>query len=160
MIIELNIELIKVSKWLKANKLTLNLSKTHFMVFHRARIKHVNDFVVNIDDKKIDSTLTTKFLGIIIDNKLKWTEHIKYIKNKISKSIGIIYKCRYILNKNTLCNLYNSFILPYLNYGIEIWGTTKKTYIDLLLKSQKKIVQLISHVGYRAHTDPIFCDLN
>ena len=70
MIFELNIQLIKVSKWLKANKLTLNLSKTHFMVFNRARIKHVNDFVVNID-KKIDSTLTTKFLGIIIDNKLK-----------------------------------------------------------------------------------------
>ena len=81
------------------------------MVFHRARIKHVNDVVVNID---------TKFLGIsigiiIIDNKLKWTEHIKYIKNKISKYIGIIHKCRYILR-----NLYNSFVLPYLNYGIAI----------------------------------------
>ena len=55
------------------------------MVFNRAMIRHVNDFVLNINDKKIDSTLTTKFIGIIIDTKLKWTEHIKYIKNKISK---------------------------------------------------------------------------
>ena len=76
--------------------------------------------------QKIDSTLTTMFLGIIIDNKLKWTEHIKYIKSKISKYIGIINKFRYIRNKNTLRNLYNSFVIPYLDYGIEIQGTTEK----------------------------------
>ena len=139
MIILLNQELIKVSDWLKANKLTLNLTKTHFMVFHRAKLKHITDFELKIDDTVINSTLITKFLGIVIDSKLKWNEHIKYIRNKISKSIGILYKCKQFLDKKTLRNLYNSFVLPYLNYGVEIWGTTKKTYLDPLYKSQKKL---------------------
>ena len=50
--------------------------------------------------------------GVIIDNKLRWSDHINYIKNKISKSIGIINKTRNFLNKNTLRNLYYTFILP------------------------------------------------
>ena len=68
MIILLNQELIKVSDWLKVNKLTLNLTKTHFMVFHRAKLKHINDFELKVYGTAINSTLITIFLGIVIDS--------------------------------------------------------------------------------------------
>ena len=90
------------------------------MVFHRARLKPTKD--VMIRQNKIAFTKSTKFLGIIIDDKLKWTEHINYVKNKMSKSSGILFKVRNCLDKNTLKQLYYLFVYPYLIYGIEIWG--------------------------------------
>ena len=59
------------------------------MVFHRARIKSKTG-KISIRNNAIDEVKSTKFLGVIIDDKLKWIEHIQYIKNKISKSIGIL----------------------------------------------------------------------
>ena len=58
------------------------------MVFHRARIK-TKSSEINVRDKTISRVFSTKFLGIIIDDQLKWLQHIQYIKNKVSKSVGI-----------------------------------------------------------------------
>ena len=88
----------------------------------------------------VTCTKNTKFLGVIIDNKLRWSDHINYIKNKISKSIGIINKTRNFLNKNTLRNLYYTFIYPYLIYCIEIWGNTNDIHLDPLIKIHKKSI--------------------
>ena len=76
--------------WLQANKLTLNTDKTHYMVFHIARIKSNIDFFIEYNE--IAEVKSTKFLGIIIDDKLKWSEHVQYIENEISKSTRIMIK--------------------------------------------------------------------
>ena len=132
----LNNELRKISLWLKANKLTINTNKTHYMVFHRGKIKNEKK-PVTLDETEIEPKNNTKFLGIIIDNNLKWNDHISYITNKISKSIGIFYKARKFLNKKTLRNMYFTFIYPYLIYCVEIWGNACNTYLDPLIKLQK-----------------------
>ena len=66
----LNTELLKVSDWFNSNKLTINLKKTHYMVFHRSRIK-TNSSNLVILKKTLEITKSTKILGMIIDNKLK-----------------------------------------------------------------------------------------
>ena len=91
------------------------------MVFHRARKKEGYNKIL-IKNTEISSVRSTKFLGVIIDDKLNWKEHIQYIKNKISKSIGILYKVRPYLCTGTLRNLYFSFTYPYLIYCNEVWG--------------------------------------
>ena len=101
----LNVELISLSDWLKSNKLSLNTQKTFFMVFHRARLKSANCNDLVIDNASITRVYSAKYLGIIIDVKFNWIEHITYIKNKISKAIGIMYKARQYLNKSSLVNL-------------------------------------------------------
>ena len=83
-ITSLNSELAKLTDWLKANKLSINVSKTHYMVFHRSRRKLDKEDIL-LDNTIIKQVTFTKFLGIIIDDKLKWIHHISYIKNKISK---------------------------------------------------------------------------
>ena len=88
----------------------------------------------------IIETSSLKFLEVIIDNNLTWYEHIVYIKNKISKSIGINYKARKHINNQTLKNLYYAFIFLYLIYCNEIWGNTSQTHIDPLIKLQKNNV--------------------
>ena len=110
-------------------KSQINTKKTHYMMFHRTRIKD-DDQPIIVDGNTITYTKNTKFLGVIIDHKLNWSDHILCIKNKISKSIGIINKIRNLLDRNTLRNLYFTFIYPYLIYCIEIWGNTNDTHLN------------------------------
>ena len=100
----MNNEMKKVDIWLQANGLVTNLEKTHYMVFHRARIK-TKPSEISIRDNKISCVFSTKFLEMIIDDQLKWLEHIQYIKNKVSKSVGILCKVQKYWNQQTLHNL-------------------------------------------------------
>ena len=86
------------------------------MVFHRSRIKHKYTHEVQIKGYIINHVCNLKLLGIIIDSKLNWPDHINHNKNKISKYIGIFYKIRNFIDKNTLPNLYYTFIFSYLIY--------------------------------------------
>ena len=137
----MNSEFKKISTWLSANKLTMNVAKCHFMVFHRSRIK-INNQNILLDDSQLEQINFTKFLGVIIDDKLNFINHIAYIKNKISKGLGIIIKARKYLSKKILINLYNTFVLPYLIYCVEIWGNACDTHLDPIIKLQKKLFAL------------------
>ena len=127
----LNKELELLFIWLKSNKLSLNTQKTFYMLFHRARIK-VNNLVVKINDSVLNRVNNMKYLGVIIDHKLKWCEHISYVKNKVSKGLGIIFKARVVFDQQCLLTLYNSFVYPYLIYCIEIWGTSSQIHLQPL----------------------------
>ena len=158
-ILELNTELLKIESWLVANRLTLNVSKTHYMIFHRSRIKTVDhDLILN--GNVVKRVTSTKFLGIIVDDQLKWKQHINYIKNKISKSIGIIYKARNYVNRHTLRNLYYTFVYPYLIYCVEVWGNTCDSYLEPLILKQKQCIRTITFSQFKAHTEPLFQELN
>ena len=158
LIMTLNNELHKVSTWLDANKLSINTKKTHFMVFHRSRIK-TNDVNVIMPQIIIERENSTKFLELIIDDKLKWHEHIQHVKHKIAKSVGILCKIRH-LNKQTLLNMYYTFVFPYLFYCVEIWGSTSLNHINPLNKKILKCVRTITFSEYLAPFEPIFQSLN
>ena len=149
----------KLSIWLASNKLTLNTDKSHYVIFHRARLKQTK-IEIKLSDISLKRVSFTKFLGVIIDEKLSFTRHISYIKNKISKAMGIIIKARKYLNRKSLLNLYHAFVFPYLTYCIEIWGNASDIHLDALLKVQKKIIRIITYSSYLAHTDEIFKELN
>ena len=129
----INEELSKLSIWLASNKLALNIEKSHYVIFHRARLKQSN-FNVSLSIISLERVTSTKFLGAIIDEKLSFTRHISYIKIEISKAMGIIIKARKYLNKKSLINLYHSFVFPYLTYCIEIWGNASDIHLDALIK--------------------------
>ena len=67
----INQELATISKWLKTNKLSLNVKKTHYMVFSKRRVVKFR-LQLMIGGENIDELEKTKFLGIIIENKLNW----------------------------------------------------------------------------------------
>ena len=82
------------------------------------------------------------------------------MKNKIAKSNGILYKIRIFLDRKTLAHLCNSFVFPYLIYGIEVWDKTIVVHLDPIIKIQKKIVRTITFSHYLTNTEPIFDTLN
>ena len=141
------------------NKLSLNIKKTHYMMFCR-RKKLYHDVKLLIDGQAIDEVQKTKFLGIIIDNKLTWKWHIDHIAGKISRGIGMIIKARQYLNKTGLMSLYYSFIYPYLTYCNHIWGATYKTRLKRLVTLQNKAIRILSHAGNRTSSDPLYKKLN
>ena len=152
----MNSELNKISSWINANQLSLNIGKTCFMIFKTKNKKiHVTKNV-NIQKHNIDRIFDIKFLGIYLDSQLTWNTHITHIKNKIAKNIGIINKTRKKLNKQSLITLYNSFIFPYIHYGIELWGTSSQYNLDTILKMQKKIARMICNASFHAHSLPLF----
>ena len=154
----LNVELTKLDTWLSANKLTINVKKTHYMIFHRSRIKSTKD--VQINQTILPIAKTTKFLGIIIDDKLKWTNHMNHFKNTISKAIGIINKTRDFIDRHTTKQLYYTFVYPYLIYCTEIWGNASATHLDPIIKLQKRCVRNIAFAHFNEHTAPLFKSLD
>ena len=85
----INEELKYISEWLKINRLSLNVKKTHYIIFATRNFARTN-LNVQIEGHTIDETHQTKFLGVIIDSNLTWKQHIMYISGKIAKGIGII----------------------------------------------------------------------
>ena len=99
--------------------------------------------ILSISGQVLIQEKKTKFLGVMIDDRLSWGAHVQYIKNKISKGIGIICKVKNILNMSTLVNLYNSFVYPYINCAIELWGDTYDCYTNSIFKLKKKLYVLL-----------------
>ena len=139
-----NQEINKVSQWLDSNKLTLNVSKTNFTIFKTRRKKINTPVTITINNKKIEQVKWTKFLGIRIDEQIRWKTHINAITNKISKLSGIIAKLRHYLDINTLRSIYYTMIYPYLTYCSIVWGSNYSTRLKSLHKIQKKIIRLMT----------------
>ena len=152
----MNTELEKLSIWLKANKLSLNVKKTHYMFFcpPRKNVSFSNKLL--IEGESITQVSETKFLGIMVDAKLSWSNHINYISKKISKGIGILNKARKYLPKSCLTTLYYSFVYPYLNYCLEVWGKSPENIMSKILKLQKRAVRIICNKPWREPTRPLF----
>ena len=100
------------------------------------------------------------FLGVTVDNNLSWKYHIDNICKITSRNIGIIYKVKTCLPLNSLSMLYSSLILPYLNYGLLVWGNTHQTLLDKVLLLQKKVIRIICNSPFRCHTDGLFFENN
>lgn len=154
--ITFNTELARLHDWFKANRLSLNTSKTHSMLFTLNNSLHSRTLNLKIDNQTIITTTQCKFLGIYIDHKLTWASHIQHICSKISRSIGILNKVKKCLDSTTLLLLYNSLILPYLTYGNVIWGRAASTHLSRLLVLQKRAIRIVHHSSYLAHTAPLF----
>ena len=157
----LNQEMEKIIDWLNLNMLTINVSKTNYMIM-TAQGKRIDDqeCAITVNGSIAKRVSQTTFLGIVLDDTLTWKNHINHIYAKISKVIGILYKTKQMLSSKSLLILYDSLIKPYFSYGITILGNTFKTYTSKLELLHKKVVRIISFSDYRAHTGPLFCKLN
>ena len=152
----LETELKKVMEWLLANKLLVNLTKTHVMLFSFKR--NNPKLSIQINDSELEEKTETNFLGIFIDNKLTWKAHINHICNKVSKSIAILRQVRSIFPKNILRMIYMSLVYTYLNYCNLIWGAAERTNVEPLFRLQKKAIRIITNSYYLEHTLPLFKD--
>ena len=102
-----------LSTWLKANKLSLNTDKTYYiMIFQRARIKLPDtDYPIIMNNSSLSNIKNHKYLGVILDSKMYWIQHIAYVKNKVAKGIGIMFKARSYLDMSLINLTMHTFTL-------------------------------------------------
>ena len=152
-----NAELEKLSIWFIANRLTLNVSKTKYIIFGTKRKHNVeSNLSVSINGISIERVANIKFLGVFIDEDLNWKYHTSQVSLKVSKSLGILNRVKNILSKEVLVNMYYSLIHPYYVYCNIVWGGASLIALNKLIVLQKRAVRLITGSSYRAHTNPLF----
>ena len=152
---QVNADLHRLKEWFKTNKLSIHPTKTFYILFKNKKRKVDKSLQIIMDDTLITRKTFTKFLGMIVDDKLNWHEHILHIMNKLSKSLHILNKVKHILPTKHLLTSYYSPIYAYLTYGLSLWGVTHKRILVL----QKKSIRAIKKARYNEHTKNLFLDL-
>ena len=109
-----------------------------------------------IDNTEIERIQEIKFLGVILDNKVCWKPHVRYIRAKLAKCSAILWKTKHILDCKSLYTLYHSLFLPYLTYCVEVWGNAYKSTLQPICTIQKRAIRTINKTGYRDHANPLF----
>ena len=122
-----------VSDWLMANKVSLNIDKTNFIIFHPPqKVKgHIVKLIIN-NNREIMQEKFIKYLALLIDSHLSWKYHMLHISKKIKRCIGILSKVRHSVTNHVLIQLYYSLIYPFLTYSLITWGNTYTYQTSLL----------------------------
>ena len=148
----INLELEKVNEWLKINKLSINTSKTKFMVFQHKQSKFSADNLkISLNEEPIDQVKQFNFLGIEVTHDLTWKAHINKISIKLGRAVGILYRLKNTLPLQALKEIYHSLVTCRLFYGNLLWGKAPKRVITL----QKKCLRIITKSRYNDHIEPI-----
>ena len=116
-------DLMCLSEWFKANKLTLNLEKSEYILFRKpASILDLNRYTLKRGDVTIKRVSVTKFLGVCIDEYLKWNEHAVTVINKLKSVKFLLQKLHNLLPTSSLKTIYYANFHGHLIYGIVNWG--------------------------------------
>ena len=156
----LNRDLKLLYEWLCANRLSLNVSKTEFILFRPPKKSLDKRIVLKLNRTKIYESTKIKYLGLILDARLSWKYHIIELTKKLNRAVGIIYKIRPDCTQNVLLSLYYSLFHSHLSYGISVWGKSNDCYLSKLCLLQKRVVRAITFSDFKAHTAPILKNLS
>ena len=160
-----NQQLAMASEWFTCNKLTLNISKTKFMVFRKNSMSLNSKVDLKIGTEAIErignecKTKSFKFVGHLLDEFLTWGPHIAHIRNKVACANFKINQCKNLLPPYILNTLYNSIVKPHLEFGIINWGSAPSKHLNTLIALQKKCVRTISLKKRFLHTNQLFANL-
>ena len=153
----INNELRKIQEWLNINKLSLNVSKTKYIIFHNHQ-RNIDSLIpdIRINNQAIERVSEFNFLGLTIDAHLSWNAHIQKISNKVAKSIGILNRLKRYMPPNILRTLYSALILPHFQFSILNWGFKA----NRITRLQKRAIRVITNSKYNAHVEPLLKQLN
>ena len=161
-----NKELEKCKIWFQTNKLSLNVSKTKFMIFRSNKMPTIQEnfklFIGDSEIERIGSGLKTqcfKFVGVYLDETLSWNFHINHVNSKLASANYALNQVKNILPKNILKTIYAAMFKPHIEYSIVTWGLSKNKGINKVIKNQKKSIRMIENANYNSHTDPLFSKL-
>ena len=145
---KMNLELANINQWLRVNKLSLNITKTEYMVIgSRQRLRAITDgqsIELSIEGKEISRVKEAKSLGMVIDDSLSWNKHAEETCKKISCGIGMLKRLRPFINQSTAVDIYKSLIEPHFDYCSGVWYGTSKTMCDRLQKLQNRAARVIT----------------
>jgi hypothetical protein len=159
-ILKSNIKILvcEVKNYFNQNGLKLNVEKTEIIQFQNIKNKSEKINTVKYESEIINIAQKTKFLGIIIDQNLRWCEHIDFISKKLASTIFAIKELKCECQIECLITMYYANFHCHIKYGIVCWGNS----IDAIrvFRLQKKVIRIICNAKYRAECRDLFKILN
>lgn len=129
----------KLFDWMKNNRLLLNKYKSHYLLIGVKKDK----FLIN--NFGIEKTPSVKILGVLLNDRLSFSEHINDMSKKMSKKIGVIERVRYLIPQKALILVYEAIIQSIITYSCQVWGFTYPTHIRKLVVQQTRVIKFLTN---------------
>ena len=142
-----------------ANKITVNPKKSLALIIPPKSTHQIPCVKLYLYKSALKVKDSVKYLGVTIDSRLNFDDHINLLCGKISRSVGVLSKLRHVLPLKALQNLYYSLIYPHLLYGIIIWGNTYEMYLKRLTTLQNRAVKISLGAHWRDNTANCYMQL-
>jgi len=142
--------------WTRNNRLSLHANKSNALLITNRRNEIQTPALITMGGSHLWFVDCVKFLGVQLDRKLNFSQHVQHVTSKLSKTVGIFYRIREFVPESLLVSLYYSLFYPYLIYCILVWGNTCDAHINSVVILQKRVVRLITSESYLAHTEALF----
>ncbi len=154
----MNSDLKSICSWLKNNKLALNEDKSYFMIMGQPR--NSIDISVKTGLKAIKRVSNIKILGVLIDHKLHFEEHINELSTNISKKLNFFTRLRHYVPQSTAKVAFEALIFPLIDYCSIAYGFTYKTHVNRIEVLIRRAARIITFSGFTASHVPLFQQLN
>ena len=161
-----NYQLNIASDWFAANKLSLNISKTKFIIFTPPGKPKPNVTNLNIGNFPIERISKTskikayKYVGIWIDDELNWSIHLSKVLGKISAGSYAIARSKHLLPLYARLNIYHALVKSHLDYGLLAWSCAPPNLLSKAATIQKSSLRHVSKKLFNSHSEPLFKKLN
>ena len=147
----INRNLKLVVKWVRANKLSLNTSKTELVICYSRNKTFTKNLNFRISGQKIQEISQVKYLGVTLQDNLHWATHLGDLRKKLSHSIGLLFKIRHFVSKHLFRTLYYSLFNSHLIYACEMWGKNQTNHLfKKLLLLQERIIASNKNMKFSA----------
>ena len=143
-----NRELVGVDNWLKANRLSLNVSKTSYMIISNQKYA----IGMRIRDSILTKVSTVKFLGVTLDENFTFSDHVKNFTTNISKSVGAMRRLHCQLPADVMVKLCYSLVYSHLTYAVLAWGTSGRTNAAKIECAHRRACKLLTDFNHRILT--------
>ena len=159
---QINIDLKFLYKWLLANKISLNCSKTELIFFHKPRSPITGfDFRIKLNVHRLFPSDSIKYLGIFLDSYLSGTHHCDQLIKKLKRANGMLSKVRHYVPQCELKSIYYAIFSSHMVYGCQVWGQRNKlnaNKLDVIAKLQDRAIRIINFKQFREDPDPLYKD--
>lgn len=149
-------DLDKLNTWFQGNLLTINVSKTNYIIFAAVNKKMPNFVPLTINNQPITRVYQERFLGLILDSNLNWKPHLLQIKSKLTSLTGALRGVVRCLPPQVRYTIYNSLVKPHLDYLIEVWGTAAKTNLNMIQIAQNKLIKRLFNYNFLTPTTILY----
>ena len=152
----INIDLKFLYKWLLANKISLNCSKTEMIIFRKPNSSVNYKFNIKLNGHLLQPSDSIKYLGVYLDPELNWKTHCDVLSKKLKRANGMLMKIRHYLHKKELRSVYFAIFSSHLSYASEIWGQPKNINSEKIFRLQNRALRIIDFANFQDNVNPIY----
>ena len=153
---KINYDLKGITHWLNANRISLNVNKTEFIIFRKSNKLANFEYKIKLNGKRLYPSTTIKYLGVLIDEHLSWKPHTDELVKKLNRSNNMLSKIRHYVNSSTIRSLYFALFSSHISYCCQIWGQNGNRYLNRILSLQRSALRIINFMPFRSDVSFIF----